>query len=521
MSKEMQPHPRLRVFGPTAFSEAVALKKVRRIGTVSMRPVRFPADWIIAALLDAALMLAIALRCWRLFGDICADEWLTLATIAKPWSGLFAFAARDWVHPPGYYLLLKAWALFAGVGGESIRLFSALCGVASVWLTFHLGAALGSSRAGAFGALLTALSSVHIFYSQLGRAYALEGVWALLLLWAAVRWACAPQSFRWRWITGVAALGLVATHVLGWLMVAAASVWVWRHVPSGRRVWSFWLGACIAMTFAWLAFVRPPMRHYGADLYLHWIARPSLIAPLTTLKEFHGWIGLRAFSWAIALVWWMPIAHALAFCRYPQVRWLLFWSLAPIVALWLASRIAVPMYLTRYVLMAAPVYYLAVAFALERVPLADERWTIRVVVLIWSVLGCIALLTQPARLPLDALAQHVRAWPADAPVVAERTYLMNPLWHRLKDERDVRVLGANHLLVPPANLEVSWDDIAGYDRFGIVYYNPETAERLNALIASGYDVLDRGSLSGPGQQRELQTIHWELVRRKNVAQNPR
>ncbi|MDY0019950.1 MAG: glycosyltransferase family 39 protein, partial [Anaerolineae bacterium] len=153
-----------------------------------------PRTWV---LLVIALLLAAALRFYRLDAQsFWHDEGNTARLVERSLRLIVEGAAGD-IHPPGYYLLLRGWWLLAGSSEFALRSFSALCGV----LTSAVAAALGRRAGGGYpavgAAFLVALHPLAVYYSQEARMYALLGLASALTLWAAVRLLDA-----WTWQDG-------------------------------------------------------------------------------------------------------------------------------------------------------------------------------------------------------------------------------------------------------------------------------------------------------------------------------
>ncbi|MBI5281581.1 MAG: glycosyltransferase family 39 protein [Candidatus Solibacter usitatus] len=129
-------------------------------------------------------------------------------------------------HPPGYYAMMWPVIRLAGASEWSMRLPSAVCGVATVGFLMWLGLALGRPGAGLLAGALLALNGYHIFWSQAARMYSLAGMLALLSTLLLLKAAKAERSgWAAAWYCGVTLLGL-ATHVFMWSLLAAQIGWV-------------------------------------------------------------------------------------------------------------------------------------------------------------------------------------------------------------------------------------------------------------------------------------------------------
>ena len=109
------------------------------------------------------------------------DEAVSLHLATSTVTDLIADRAAH-VHPPLYFLLLKGWVAGAGTSAFSVRLFSAWFNTLLVAAVYGFGRRFLDRRVGLVAALLTALSSLYIVYSQEARVYALLPLVYLALL---------------------------------------------------------------------------------------------------------------------------------------------------------------------------------------------------------------------------------------------------------------------------------------------------------------------------------------------------
>ncbi len=117
--------------------------------------------------------------------SLWADEALTRMWITAPrLSGTFA-SITEGVHPPAYFLCLRAWAALTGSSLFSMRVFSALFSIATIPLFYIFARRLMARAASLISTALLALSPFHVYYAQEARGYAfivfLEVAFALSL----------------------------------------------------------------------------------------------------------------------------------------------------------------------------------------------------------------------------------------------------------------------------------------------------------------------------------------------------
>ena len=207
-----------------------------------------------SALLLAALTLAaLALRL-PLMGDApFGDEMFTFDLVDRDSLRKALGHARDTEGtPPLFYTL--AWAShWIGDPTWSIRLPSLVFGVATVPVTWMLGARIAGRVGAALAAALVALSPFHVYYSTEARAYAVAIFFVALVMLAVL--SVRPGERRWWVVLGVATAGALYSHYTAALPVGAALAWLFLTRPELRRSLLFTAGAAVVAYLPWLPFV--------------------------------------------------------------------------------------------------------------------------------------------------------------------------------------------------------------------------------------------------------------------------
>ncbi|GIW11811.1 MAG: hypothetical protein KatS3mg061_2868 [Dehalococcoidia bacterium] len=250
--------------------------------------------WLAA--LALVLLLAFGLRVYRLDGQsLWADEGASVVMTFRSGGEILEAAAGD-IHPPLYYLLLRAWAELSGRSEFALRALSLFQGVLVVALTFVAGRLLLDRLAALAGAFFAAVSPLLIYYSQEARMYQQMALLGLLGVTLALRW------WRGRPRRPPLLLPLLATLAFGAAILsqffgAAALLgtslafvvlhpFPWR---AGRR-WLGWVGCCLgtgALVAPWLAYASGQLRSWE-------IAAEQLSPPEFALRVF------RFFAYGVA-----------------------------------------------------------------------------------------------------------------------------------------------------------------------------------------------------------------------------
>lgn len=162
-------------------------------------------------ILGAALRL-ITIKHEALF----ADEIFSRNIAMQPLPHALELVREDLVHPPLYYLLLKAAVSILGANALGLRSLSLLCGIATIGLIAILGYRLPGARwCGLLAAAGMAVSQQGVYYSQEARSYAFYTMLVVLLvLW--VEAISRRERDSRLWIAGfLLMLLLVYTHYMG------------------------------------------------------------------------------------------------------------------------------------------------------------------------------------------------------------------------------------------------------------------------------------------------------------------
>ena len=240
--------------------------------------------------LALAVALGAALRFDRLgLEELTTDEAFSWRMTTHASADIVARTATD-VHPPLYYLALKAWTAVAGDSPAALRGLSLLLGLAAVVLAYLLyvevdryagGASTPAGRWGAVvAAFLVAIHADQVGHSRHVRMYALGAALAGLTAWLMLR---ALRSERralvWWAAYAVSAAALCYTHYYGAFTVAAqliaAGVFLAERGRAARtrprEVFALLAAALVvAALFApWLSILRRQTARVSEDYWIH------------------------------------------------------------------------------------------------------------------------------------------------------------------------------------------------------------------------------------------------------------
>jgi len=222
--------------------------------------------WIVAGLTVLAATLRFATLGMQAYHH---DEIVTASRVLRDgfWHAMEAVGFSE-SAPPLYYALAWFWTQLTGTGEVGLRSVSALAGVATVPVTYLLGAELRGRRAGIIAAALVAVNPMLLWYSQEARSYALL---VLLTVAAALYFVRALDGNRRRDFTGwgvFSALAL-ATHYFAIFPILLEAIWLlWRRRREAMA--GLWVVVLAGLALAPLAIHQMSLGH------AEWIGDRSL-----------------------------------------------------------------------------------------------------------------------------------------------------------------------------------------------------------------------------------------------------
>ena len=321
-----------------------------------------------ALLVVPILILAFALRVHGLeHHNIWGDEAFSIA-LAKQNLTQVLIPEQD-THPPLYPILLHIWLRMAGDSIFAVRYLSVIPGILLVSVVYILGHRLFGRAGALLAAVLTALSSFAIYYSQETRAYAWLATFSTVSVYASLRMQnrSSPET---TWVLAFlsATLASIFTHYYGLLVLLSVNLFMVLQ----NRLQRLWVRKWIVMqTVILLAFLPWALAHLEfigskGSLRLEawglsgsnqvWSGTLWAFGMGTTVSAQQQWL-------AAALLIFVAIGLRYTFQYTDQKRFLAVYLLIPFTGAWLIGPL-MPFYYPRYLSAALPAYVLLLAAGL-------------------------------------------------------------------------------------------------------------------------------------------------------------
>jgi 4-amino-4-deoxy-L-arabinose transferase-like glycosyltransferase len=273
---------------------------------------------------------------------------------------------------PLYYPIMRVWLALAGDSEFGLRYLSACAGVLAVPLCWQLARRWLSSKVGLLAALLVVIAPGLVWYAQDAKMYSMVVLLVLLAvnsLWRGL------ETGRWYWWVGfvVSARLSLYVHMLSALLFPVYAAAIFLAPPAYRAHWRGW---ALSMALLFLPYVPPalwqlPLIGKTLETGHPFYHLPKMLALLLQLfsrgaTAVGAWLLLAAYIFALLIGIFVPFGSGARVPdqqpdRLPRARiFLVLWLFFPIVVLYLVS-FRVPLFEPRYLLLAAPAFFLLVA----------------------------------------------------------------------------------------------------------------------------------------------------------------
>jgi len=297
--------------------------------------------------------------------SIWFDEAVTLSNAQQPFDAARYMAAD--ATPPLYPLLVHLWMRVFGVTIESARALSVLASAASVVLLFELGRRFLGARSGLFAALLLSCSRCQLFFALEARAYALVVLLCIASFYVFLALLEAPTRRRVV-LLGLLDAALLYTHYVTVFALVAqglAALLVLRRSPATFLAFVASQAIVVVLVLPLALFVATlwPLPMAG------WLATPGWRSFPVELAKLVGSDLLLALESVLVLggAAWLARWGGATPAEWGRLQVLALWVLAPLLAAFAVS-FAVPMFLGRYLIYAAPGIFLLVGAVAARLP---------------------------------------------------------------------------------------------------------------------------------------------------------
>lgn len=351
-------------------------------------------DWwglALALIVSASIQLSFIGK-----SSVWHDEGYSLWLVKYNYLEIIGRTARD-VHPPLYYLLLKAWGGVFGQGVVAARSLSVAAILGCIVLSYLLIKQLFGSIPARWAALILAVAPFLIRYGQEARMY---GLVALLLTAATYVLAVAFKGRRLNLLYVYALLMALAFYTHYYAIFMLAVHWAYVLLLSysagkfelNRAIFNkHWWGSnfLIALLFApWLPAAYGQFTRVQGGFWIPPVDSATIPHTLATWMHYDNhaawplWLKMGLLALLGTLSVWAVWRNS---SQRKPLALLIGWAYLTPLAVWAISRLSRPVYIDRYFVFAAIGFYLLITLLWFVKPL-DRLYRIRPLVLTGLIL---------------------------------------------------------------------------------------------------------------------------------------
>jgi len=356
------------------------------------------------------LILGLFLRIYDLGNEsIWLDE---ASSIADANSNLFKIVkntAGD-NHTPLYAVVLHFWINLFGDSEISTRFLSVLFGFFAIFMIYKVGSLIFDKEVGILGALLVAVSTLHINYSQEVRMYSLMALLTLLSMYFFIQFLN-KRSLIISIGYILSSILLIYSHYYGFFIIIAQNIYILTLFLFSKkvhklnfRIWLLLQLVLILLFTPWvLIFIKQALRVKSGQS-LGWIPVPSMHSLIESLKLYSGsniLLCLFLILSSYSLVSYKKIREGIdrkvffksiegnklniPLSNAEGIYLLLVWLLTPIILPFMISKLSTPIYWYKYTIGASLAFYLLVAVGIRNIDYKYIKLAVTSLVIIVSL----------------------------------------------------------------------------------------------------------------------------------------
>ncbi len=339
-------------------------------------------------LLAVILFIGLSLRAYDLGGEsIWYDEGYSVTTAKLSVGDILKNSVIEEDHPPIYTILLHYWINAFGDSETATRSLSLIFAFLAIFILWKLGSLLLDNQTALFAALVMALSTFHIHYSQEIRPYSIAfflGLSSMYFFVKLLRKKTAADSAAYI----ISSLLLLYTHYSGFFIVLVQNIYLVvltlllkEKQSLGFKNWLVLQLLIVIFYMPWLfiAILRAlRLKYVGFG-----VALPTLRMALDFLREYAGGIALLILYSAL------NIFSLLSTKNRNRLYLAILWFFVPFIAVFIFARYTFMVYASRFTLIAMPGLYFMIGMGIKNINHKKLKGLVIGVIIIFSVLSCV------------------------------------------------------------------------------------------------------------------------------------
>lgn len=406
----------------------------------------------------------VAIRLLRLDSScLWFDEIFSVHAAEHDWAGMFVFVARDMVHPPLFYAVLKAWI---SIGGESLfwlRLLPVVFSVIAVipFLLLCRELALRNSTT-VIALFLFAVNGAMIKYAQTLRMYTMLMCVALFSTWLFLRYCRRGSGIV---VLTLVNIVLVYTQYFGWMVVFCEVLYVLAFHRERFKQTLTSLAISIAAFVPWVVFV---LSNRAAEDQLSqnigWQLRPGIRELLTFAIDLIEPIYFQASNAEPASIYMISLPLLFGICgavvyflirqknveEVSMMKMLVVFVAVPLIVTFIASWI-LPLSLwgTRHMIVIVPATLIGFAIVIDSLKPVWLKSVAVTMIVVFSGYAAVSAFTRPTETQVwcawNGRAAEIQTQPRPLKIVTLEGLVAYHVWFEFRNDPGVEIVRINRI----------------------------------------------------------------------------
>jgi len=230
------------------------------------------------------ILVGAVLRIYGLsFESLWQDELHTALTVNSSLKESFDID----LHPPLYYILIYSWSKNFGNTDISLRFFSAIFGIISIFLIFLVSRLLFDYRIGLLSSFILAISEFHVYYSQEAKMYSLLTFFVILSIYFFIKLL---QKDKLRYVIGyiISTIFCIYTHLYGIFILLVGNVYFLSFIKkrSTKVKVKRWIYIQLFLFIPWVFFSTQKITNFIFINFNRHLPKPDLYLILNTFNNY-------------------------------------------------------------------------------------------------------------------------------------------------------------------------------------------------------------------------------------------
>lgn len=276
---------------------------------------------------------------------------------------IFVDNLKNDTHSPLYYSLVYFYSLVFG-GGESIRIISLIFSILTLFVFYRLSRFFLDRQTSSIALFLLAFNPLHIWYAQEGRGYAMAVFFALLFVNELLK-ALSKQTkyLSWILVSLTAFLAVISNYFASLLVLCTGVIFIKNK--EKRKYFSCWLTS-IALAFVLIVALKGVLVSQVAFVKNHfWLSPPKVMTLLFTGIVFNLGYTFNFFHLMLAVPLYLFLCfygiHVFMIKNKEGSFFLACLLFLPILTIFVFSKLFMPVYINRQIIIFSPFIYIFIA----------------------------------------------------------------------------------------------------------------------------------------------------------------